>query len=139
MRWYESPAGYNFKHVTEEDFDYMYYEVGRGNPGAVYKVSYKRDKTGAKVPEMYLHKSERDMKEGEVQKIKDNWIKADTLRYEDIDPHTYFKSLYVIVKDKNKLPARLRDRVFTTYLDPKLSNLVKPKTKEKFGDILDNL
>lgn len=139
MIWHPSPNGYYFKHITADDFEHVYYEVGRGSPGSLYKVIYTIDKTGSRVPSYSFVKGEREMTEKEIKNIKENWIKADTLRYEEIDPYTYFKHLLVIVKNKNKLPLRLRNGLFTTYLDPKLSNIVKPKTKEIMGDILDNL
>lgn len=139
MRTYSIPS-IELDPITDKDYEYLYYEIGRGNPGTVYKITHTIDKrTGSRVPNMHMHKSERDMSKEEIEKIKSDWIKADTLRYEDIDPHTHFKSLYVIVKNKKKLPLQLQDRVFTTYLDPKISNLIKPKTKEAFGDILDNI
>lgn len=139
MDWYPSPNGYLFKHITDQDYDHVYYEIGRGSPGSLYKVTHTIDKTGAKVPSLSFVKSEGEMSEKEISNIKNNWLKTATVRYEEVDPHTYFKHLLVAVKDKNKLPPRLRSAVFTTYLDPKLSNLVKPNTKEVFGDILDNL
>lgn len=139
MNWYPSPLGYHFKHITDEDFEFMYFEGEEKTPGTVYKISHKRDKTGARVPNVYLYKRGSEMKEEDIKKIKNKWLKADTLKYGDIDPYSFFKSLYIIVKDKNKLPKELQGKVFTTFLDPKLSNVVKPRTREAFGEILDNI
>lgn len=140
MNWHASPNGYYFKHITVDDFDHVYYVLGRGSPGSLYKVTYTMDKTtGTRVPSYSFVKGEKDMSHKELKNIKHNWIKADTLRYEDIDPYTFFKHLLVVVKDKIKMPRRLQNAVFVTYLDPKLSNMVKPKTKQVMGDILNRL
>lgn len=140
MIWHQSPLGYEFMHITDEDFDYMYYEIDEGTLGSIYKVTHKIDKkTGNRVPEFLIQKVVGEYQKEEIKKIKENWLKFSTLNYEDIDPYTYFKSLCVIVKDIKRLPLNLQKKSFTSYLDPKLSNIVRPKTKEIMGDILDSL
>lgn len=139
MTPYSIPAN-QFDPITDKDYDYIYHDTGRGSPGTVYKITHKIDKgTGNKVPSMLFHKSERDMSKEEIDDIKNNWIKTDTIRWEDIDPYTHFKAMVVKVRNKQGLPLNLQGRVFTTYLDPKISKKIKPKTKEIFGEILDNL